>query len=588
MSDDNRKSRPARRQRRGIYLASRLLLSAATLALALVVVEVGFRVYYHLADVPTTITYSSNDQYWKQRWIERHRDEGLEIAYGYDRYDPILGWALRPNLRQYKFDDQTPITTNAQGWRCDRDFSYGKPEGVTRIVVLGDSFTFGENETDQAIWPVQLERQLDGVEVLNLAVHGYGTDRQLLALEQEGVKYHPDVVVLGCFVPGVFRNGLAFRDYAKPMFVLADGKVVLTNVPVPKPEQLLAREAGAKPLSYVVYHFRNRLLGRFGSGDLDAVARNRQLLPLTKAILQRMVGVTESVEAKLLLVVIPGPRAPMPKVRAALNQWAGQVGYAVLDLGGPFDEAERKYEKPMYFRHFSRLGHLVAAAAVRESLVELGWLSPPSEQTLAAAQRRLQQVLDQHEPDAQEYFSFAMRLARHNGRIDEAMRNFRRAIELDPTHASAYNELALLCIETGQVDEAERLFRRAIELKPADAILRANLGTAFNSAGGIDEALQQLRRAVELDPNLFVAHNFIGVICNRNGRFDEALVALRRAVRLRAEVAEVHYQLGIALAGLGSVDQAIAAFERAVQLNGRHVKARGRLRELLAGRDGNR
>jgi hypothetical protein len=57
-----------------------------------------------------------------------------------------------------------------------------------------------------------------GTEVLNLGVHGYGHDQMLLYLREEGLRYRPDVVLLGFVQIDMPRNQLSFRDYAKPRF----------------------------------------------------------------------------------------------------------------------------------------------------------------------------------------------------------------------------------------------------------------------------------------------------------------------------------------------------------------------------------
>ena len=60
---------------------------------------------------------------------------------------------------------------------------------------------------------------------------------------EEGVKYNPDIVVLGFVFDDIYRNILTFRDYAKPMYKIVNDGIELTNLPVPPPEEMLKREA---------------------------------------------------------------------------------------------------------------------------------------------------------------------------------------------------------------------------------------------------------------------------------------------------------------------------------------------------------
>jgi hypothetical protein len=114
-----------------------------------------------------------------------------------------------------------------------------KPGGTTRIVAIGDSFTFGDEVDDRDTFPAALERDLSAGEVLNLGVHGYGHDQMLLRLRREGLAFAPDIVLLGWVDTDADRDLLDFRDYAKPRFELSDGHLVLATSRVPSPAELV-------------------------------------------------------------------------------------------------------------------------------------------------------------------------------------------------------------------------------------------------------------------------------------------------------------------------------------------------------------
>lgn len=94
----------------------------------------------------------------------------------------------------------TTIAINSHGFR-DREYDLAKPRGVRRIVVLGDSIAFGTNLEAADTFPERLEAMygVSGrkVEVLNLAVAGYDTLNEVVFLEQTGLAFSPDVVVVG-------------------------------------------------------------------------------------------------------------------------------------------------------------------------------------------------------------------------------------------------------------------------------------------------------------------------------------------------------------------------------------------------------
>jgi hypothetical protein len=363
---------------RNSSLVNLCLAVGATLT-TLALLEAGVRAYYAVAGVSPAVTLVSSGEEWKQAWLKRHR-EGLKTTDGIDQFHPLFGWSIKPNLRNHQEGDHPPVTTNAQGWRALRDYSYARRPGVLRIVVLGDSYTFGEYARDEDVWPVQLERQLDTAEVLNLGVRGYGTDQQLRVLEEEGMKYGPDIVVLGLFLEDVVRNALSFRDYAKPMFILRGGELVLTNSPVPPPEEILAQGQDETPKSYLLDFLRSRW-----TGDEAEVREEykRYVARLTRAIHERMTSVTTSAGVKLLVVIIPSPRPVGGDIEPSLERWGDEVGYAVINARPALSAAERIAGLPtLRGFYLSAFGDFVLATAVRQSLVDRGWVSPPSEKTL--------------------------------------------------------------------------------------------------------------------------------------------------------------------------------------------------------------
>jgi len=91
--------------------------------------------------------------------------------------------------------------TNSLGYR-DNEHRPAKPPGVRRVVVLGDSFTWGAKVEFDDAYPRRLERGLarhrgEAWEVISLARSGMNTVEEAEQLGTEGLAYDPDVVVLG-------------------------------------------------------------------------------------------------------------------------------------------------------------------------------------------------------------------------------------------------------------------------------------------------------------------------------------------------------------------------------------------------------
>jgi hypothetical protein len=232
---------------------------------------------------------------WRIRWVNRYLWEGRPVFYGFDEYDATKGWRIRPG--RWEFAGR-PVTANSRGVRGGVEYAPGRRPGVRRVVVVGDSFTFGEGVGDDETYPARLQARLGpGVEVINLGVHGYGHDQMLIHLRAEGVRYEPDLVVLGHYADDVARNGLSFRDYAKPRFALRDGSLVLTGSPVPPPGRVLAREAFRSHLSELIAMAWRRLRPPARPSPDD--------VRLTAAILDAMRRVTQEHGARFLIVDLP-------------------------------------------------------------------------------------------------------------------------------------------------------------------------------------------------------------------------------------------------------------------------------------------
>ena len=214
------------------------------------------------------VPHPGDDTAWRLYFVRRQSEKSPIIYYSFDVYHPTRGWALRPGLRRVEAFENKTVSSNSRGLRGSSEHAYEKPPGTLRILTFGDSFTFGEEVSDDETWTYFLEKLLPGSEVINFGVHGYGHDQMLLYLREEGIKYHPDIVILGFVSEDMERNMLSFRDYAKPRFVLDGGRLVLTNTPVPRIEETLAREPWRSKFLDVLTMLRDRYRERFEELEL--------------------------------------------------------------------------------------------------------------------------------------------------------------------------------------------------------------------------------------------------------------------------------------------------------------------------------
>ena len=136
------------------------------------------------------------------------------------RYSEVYGWEPRPGAREVV--DGRRITINHSGYR-GREVDRARRGREVRLVMLGDSLAFGTEVDDEDTFARLLDRD-DAVEVVNLAVPGYGPDQELLKLEHEGLGYGPDVVMLNLCLENDFADAVLSRFlydgiHPKPYFV---------------------------------------------------------------------------------------------------------------------------------------------------------------------------------------------------------------------------------------------------------------------------------------------------------------------------------------------------------------------------------
>lgn len=322
-------------------------------------------------------------------------------VFGY-RYIPGLNRELRgPGGGQYR------IQINSQGIRSDREYSFKKPKGVRRIIVCGDSMAAGQYISNTHRFSELLERRIQGLEVINLALEGSGTDQQVLLYENVGLNYEHDFVLLMPFVQNIYRNMVEAREgidpttglpvlRSKPRFELAKGELVLRNVPVPREVSAatILQSGGTDSIHTWTQRMKTRLSAMPGSAILKKVLygmlpwepfpeyrnpRSREWV-LMAAIILRL----KALAGDRPLVIAPTFYANYTRFRMARNYWARYSSLAnntdiyVVDLLPYFKrlgpDALSCFQEP-YDMHFSIYGNLVLADALENELSRLGLLS---------------------------------------------------------------------------------------------------------------------------------------------------------------------------------------------------------------------
>ena len=176
-----------------------------------IVLEIAIRIYGH--------------EFNFHNFLELRRD--LFRSTYPSQFDKDLGWIPKKGNHQ-KNEWNTRVTIGENGIRSNgKDTQQEKP---TTILAVGDSFTFGDQVSDDETWPARLE-ELSNARVINGGVFGYGIDQSFLRMQALASIYRPDIIIFSFSPNDIYRCELSERtSVPKPYFQLSAGnELVLMN-----------------------------------------------------------------------------------------------------------------------------------------------------------------------------------------------------------------------------------------------------------------------------------------------------------------------------------------------------------------------
>lgn len=113
-----------------------------------------------------------------------------------------------------------------------------------------------------------------------------------------------------------------------------------------------------------------------------------------------------------------------------------------------------------------------------------------------------------------------------------AAEGFKRAIQMDPSYATAYQRYSLYSIAMGRFGDSFEQINKARELDPLSISINSSLGWRFYLARQYDRAIEQLRNTLEMDPSYEWARLILGQAYEQKGEYKLAIEELRKAVEL--------------------------------------------------------
>lgn len=311
------------------------------------------------------------------------------------RYVKAMAYGIRGNSENMSYWHRTAeydieIRTNSRGIRADSEISYKKPEGVKRIVLLGDSFGMGYGVDLDDSFAAQIVEHLEvelnqPVELVNLSTSGHGNAEELIVLREVGFRYDPDLVLLSWHASDLednVRSGL-FKLKAEELEEAAS-----EYLPAMKTREFLLSFAAYRFLveHSHAYTFVREEFARFVKAAMLVLKSNSELsretaeaLPsaeaLSIALLERVNKECELREISFLLVEVP-LRSSRKKFVSAFPTDFMELSYPAFSPLSLFDEyagSEKLYWERSH-GHYTPLGCEIVGAGIAEAILREGLL----------------------------------------------------------------------------------------------------------------------------------------------------------------------------------------------------------------------
>lgn len=354
---------PARERPSAAEYAARTALVIGAVLLSLLALELGIRASHGVAALGD----------WSNEFLRKA--DGVSASTGRVVRDELLGHAMRPNFLS------PAATHDSEGFRIVP----GPTPSGPPLLVVGDSYAYGDDVTDAQAWPAQLQSLTDR-RVVNAGVVGYGLDQTLLRLERLAPTLRPSAVIVAVIADDVSRLEMSrLWSVEKPYFALTGRALELRNSPVPPhPSRRRTLSLWHRLLgwSYLVAAVETRLLldrHEWAGDSARALPRGsgeRLVCPLMQRLAR--VGVPT------LVVAFYEPRgwrdASNDREQRRLDRLvldcAEAAGLATLDLRADLDKAVTRhgYDAIFYGYHLTAEGNRVVTPAVAAELKRRGML----------------------------------------------------------------------------------------------------------------------------------------------------------------------------------------------------------------------
>jgi len=173
----------------------------------------------------------------------------------------LLEGGIRGVLFFTSFNKEERIVINSKGFRGE-EFNTQKSEGIIRIIMMGDSVTFGITP-ETCPYPAQLQRLFDEkypdqFEIINAGVEGYSSEYVLKRLKHDILQYQPDIITVHAGwndlyainpeSPWSYKKMSSLANFLNKFYIYKGGRKFIFLVLKPKIERFLERDISRKDI----------------------------------------------------------------------------------------------------------------------------------------------------------------------------------------------------------------------------------------------------------------------------------------------------------------------------------------------------
>jgi Tfp pilus assembly protein PilF len=186
-------------------------------------------------------------------------------------------------------------------------------------------------------------------------------------------------------------------------------------------------------------------------------------------------------------------------------------------------------------------------------------------------------VLFSHDIEAspdEHYLAYFIRgkAYKKEGQFDSAIKDFNKAVDLNPYYHQSYHNRASVFAKTGQLDKAIDDYTVSINTRPTpDAYYER--GVVFSKQGETDKAIRDFRKAVNMNSRDYEAYTRLGILYGKVGSLKTAIESFDKAIELNPNYPFTYGNRGHAYSLMGDNEKALEDFSKAIELDNRYTRA---------------